>query len=104
MDQEIANALKEQDAPDSFHETLLDKVKSLVKMSRSKMSEFYGDWDLQERVYRGETAADLDDRKQELKGKPVKMVVPNTFAQVMTFASFLFLMYNQFLHLHHLHN
>jgi hypothetical protein len=95
MDIEIANALKEQDAPDSFHETLLDKVKSLVKMSRSKMSEFYGDWDLQERVYRGETAADLDDRKQELKGKPVKMVVPNTFAQVMTFASFLFLMYNQ---------
>ena len=95
MDIEIANALKEQDAPDSFHETLLSKVKSLVKMSRSKMSEFYGDWDMQERVYRGETAADLDDRKQELKGKPTKMVVPNTFAQVMTFASFLFLMYNQ---------
>ena len=59
------------------------------------MSEFYQDWDIQERVYRGETHTDNEDKKQDLKGKPVKMVVPNTFAQVMTFTSFLFLMYNQ---------
>ena len=33
--------------------------------------------------------------EQELRDKPIKMVVPSTFAQVMTFTSFLFLLYTQ---------
>ena len=32
---------------------------------------------------------------QARRDKPVKMIVPNTFAQVMTFSSFLFLLFNQ---------
>ena len=35
------------------------------------------------------------DAEQEMRGKPIKMVVPSTFAQVMTFTSFLFLLYTQ---------
>ena len=78
-----------------FHKELLEHVKELVKMSRSKMSKYYDDWDRQQEVYRGERQPDRDDVQQELRGKPVKMVVPSTFAQVMTFTSFLFLLYTQ---------
>jgi hypothetical protein len=68
---------------------------ALVKMSRSKMSSYYEQWDLQEQVYRGMRAMDKEDVKQSAQNKPVKMVVPNTFAQVMTFSSFLFLLFTQ---------
>ena len=78
-----------------FHKELLEHVKELVKMSRSKMSKYYDDWDRQQEVYRGERQPDKDDVQQEMRGKPVKMVVPSTFAQVMTFTSFLFLLYTQ---------
>ena len=78
-----------------FHKELLEHVKELVKMSRSKMSKYYDDWDRQQEVYKGERQPDRDDVQQELRGKPIKMVVPSTFAQVMTFTSFLFLLYTQ---------
>lgn len=77
------------------HETLLAHAKNLVKMSRGRMSQFYSDWDMQDGVYRGERWLDMNDREQERKGKPTKMVVPNTYAQIHTFCSFLFLMFNQ---------
>ncbi len=81
--------------PSKFHEEILTHARSLVKMSRSKMARHYDDWDLQDQVYRGERFLDKEDVEQATKGKPVKMVVPNTFAQVMTFSSFLFLMFKQ---------
>lgn len=74
---------------------LLKLVKDDVKGSRSKMSRHYDDWDYQDQVYRGELELDKEDRNNQRKGRPTKMTVPNTFAQVMTFSSFLFLMYNQ---------
>lgn len=78
-----------------FHDKMLREAKNLVKTSRSKLATRYDDWDLQDRVYRGEMAADTDDLEQARKGKPSKMVVPNTNAQVMTFASFQFLTFMQ---------
>ena len=78
-----------------MHEKLLTHAKALIKMSRSKVSQHYSDWDMQDQVYRGLRMPDQDDRRQASKDKPIKMVVPNTFAQVMTFASFLFLMLKQ---------
>jgi hypothetical protein len=85
------------DSPElsEFHQELLEHVRELVKMSRSKMSRYYDDWDKQQEVYKGERQPDKADVEQELRGKPVKMVVPTTFAQVMTFTSFLFLLYTQ---------
>lgn len=77
------------------YEALLAHVKNLVKMSRSRMARHYSDWDHQDLIYRGERYADMDDREQARKGKPTKMVVPNTYAQVHTFSSFLFLMFHQ---------
>ncbi len=81
--------------PSDFHNAVLDHVKALVKMSRSRMSQNYSKWDMQDQVFHGVRYPDVEDARQAQKGAPVKMVVPNTFAQVMTFTSFLFLLFNQ---------
>lgn len=95
MTQDVINQLNKREPENKFHDDLLSHAKALVKMSRSKMSEYYSTWDLQDSVYHGERQPDVEDKEQSVRGKPVKMVVPNTFAQVMTFSSFLFLMFNQ---------
>ena len=92
---EAVNSELSTPEPSKFHQELLNHALALVKMSRSSMSKHYRDWDMQDEVYRGLRRLDRDDIEQSIKGKPVKMVVPNTFAQVMTFSSFLFLMFNQ---------
>lgn len=94
MTQDTVDELNKQN-PSPFHTDILAHAMALVKMSRSKMSQNYSSWDLQDQVYRGERWMDEDDIKQAKREKPIKMVVPNTFAQCMTFASFLFLMFNQ---------
>lgn len=78
-----------------FHSTLLTECLADMKRSRGVMSGYYSNWDLQDEVYRGERQLDSDDVKQAQRDKPVKMIVPNTFAQVMTFTSFLFLLFKQ---------
>ena len=85
------------DSPElsEFHQELLTHVKKLVRMSRSKMSKYYDQWDQQQAIYKGERQPDKDDVEMSKREKPVKMVVPSTFAQVMTFTSFLFLLYTQ---------
>lgn len=94
MNTELTESLKEK-VVSPLAAKLLDESRKLVKMSRTRRAARYRDWDLQDQVYRGERSPDLDDIKQELQGKPEKMIVPHTYAQVMTFVSFLFLMYNQ---------
>jgi hypothetical protein len=95
MTQDTIDELRKENGRSELHKSLLDHATALVKMSRSKISRFYPSWDLQNSVYHGERYFDREDIEQSKKGKPVKMVVPNTFAQVMTFSSFLFLMFKQ---------
>jgi hypothetical protein len=96
MTQDVIDELNRESGEISeFHRKLLDHVMELVKMSRSAMSKSYADWDNQQTVYKGERLPDKDDVEQAKRDKPIKMVVPSTFAQVMTFASFLFLLYTQ---------
>jgi len=85
----------QKEEPSEFHEKLLRICMDDVKRSRGVMASNYSQWDVQDEVYRGERTLDSDDKKQEMQSKPTKMVVPNTFAQVMTFTSFLFLMFKQ---------
>lgn len=84
-----------KEKPSAFHEEILAHMLSLVKSSRSKMSDMYSQWDVQDQVFHGLRYPDVEDQRQATKGNPVKMVVPNTFAQVMTFTSFLFLLFKQ---------
>jgi len=84
-----------KEAVSDFHEQLLRECLEDVKRSRSRMSKNYSKWDMHDEVFRGERRLDEEDVKQAIKDKPTKMVVPNTFAQVMTFTSFLFLLFKQ---------
>ncbi len=70
-----------KEEPSPFHVELLEHARSLVKLSRSKMSSYYDTWDMQDQVFRGIRYPDVEDVKQATKNNPVKMVVPNTFAQ-----------------------
>lgn len=94
MTEDVKNQLNREE-PTEFHNEMLDHVRALVKMSRSRISDNYRVWDMQDEVFRGERRPDVEDLKQAAQEKPIKMVVPNTFAQVMTFTSFLFLLFKQ---------
>ncbi|HEU0048813.1 MAG TPA: hypothetical protein VFQ43_14580 [Nitrososphaera sp.] len=94
MIEDVKKELNSQ-TPSTFHEEILNHALSLVKMSRSSMSDNYATWDMHDQVFKGIRYFDQDDIQQSREGKPVKMVVPNTFAQVMTFSSFLFLLFKQ---------
>jgi hypothetical protein len=96
MNQDVIDELSEESGELSdFHKDLLDHVMKLVKMSRSQMCKSYEDWDNQQMIYKGERQADKTDVEMTKRDKPIKMVVPTTFAQVMTFASFLFMLFTQ---------
>lgn len=95
MTPDIIQELSHDGEPSPFHKAILQHVKSLVKMSRVSMAKNYRAWDLQDDVYRGLRRPDDKDLRAAAKDEPEKMIVPHTFAQVMTFTSFLFLMFNQ---------
>jgi hypothetical protein len=95
MTEDVIRELNKPGDQSKFHSAILQHGLALVKMSKSKMSKHYETWDMNDEVYRGIRTPDKEDMVQSVKGKPVKMVVPNTFAQAMTFTSFLFLMFKQ---------
>lgn len=82
----IAELKKGKDSP--FVNSMLSRVKDLVDMSRSVMSNYYDEWDQNDSIYRGQRTPDKDDREASKKGQPVKMVVPLAYAQIQTFVSF----------------
>jgi hypothetical protein len=96
MTQDVIKELeKEAGEVTAMHQQMLTDAKQLVQMSIGDMSGYYDRWDLQDEVFRGLRRPDKEDLEQSLEGKPVKVIVPNTYAQVMTFASFLFLTFKQ---------
>lgn len=85
----------ENEQQSDFHAKMLRECLANIKRSRSKMAQFYPQWDLQDMVFRGEREPDLDDKKQNLEGKPVKMTVPTTRAQIESYVAFLFGLFTQ---------
>lgn len=77
------------------HSALLTKVKELIGMSRSKMSQYYDEWDRRDKTYRGERTSDKDDEKEVSKGGMEKFVVPLSYAQIQTFCALGFSMFFQ---------
>lgn len=78
-----------------LHTKILNLCLDDIKRSRGVMSKNYRLWDLQDEVYRGERCLDADDARTAAKSEPVKMILPTTHSQIMTFTSFLFLMFKQ---------
>lgn len=94
MDTRVAKDLAQKE-PSEFHTAILNHCLQLVRMSRSKMSKFYDDWDQRDETYRGITKADKEDKKAEEKGAPGKIAIPLTYSQVQTFVAFCFSLYYQ---------
>lgn len=84
-----------KEEPGDLHGQLLKETVDLLKMSRSKMSKRYRDWDLYEEVYRAERQIDSDDVKARERKEPTKMVVPMTLAQVQSFVGYAFQLLTQ---------
>jgi len=59
------------------------------------MSDYYPEWDRNLSAYQREyTSSSDDDYTDEVLDRPASMTVPMTYAQIQTFASFLFSLYN----------
>src|SRR5688572_9412328 len=78
----------EKDKKNEEHGALLSHVTKLLSKSRSDMAKYYSTWDYHDTVFRSKRDADTEDRKSAAKGGPVKVIVPLTFAQTMSFVAF----------------
>lgn len=94
MKPHVAKILSAETPPREVDE-LLQRLRDLVKLSRSTMSEKYPVWDAADRVYRGERAADMQDKKALARGEPAKVIVPMSFSQIQTFTSFCTTLFTQ---------
>lgn len=81
--------------PSAFHDEILKTCKDLVRASRLEMSKYYKGWDHADKLFRANKCNDWDDTEQGQKKEPTKLVVPLTYAQVMSFVSFMFTTFNQ---------
>lgn len=70
------------------HSALLKHAKGLIDISRKEMGKHYSTWDYYDQVFRSRRVLDKEDRAANAKGQPAKVIVPLSFAQVMTFVSF----------------
>lgn len=82
------------DTPSEGMADLLDKCKTLVANSRTKMGEFYNLWDSFDADYRGKTTSDEATSKTEEsnsraidRDEPRRRKIPLSYAQVDTFVS-----------------
>lgn len=94
MDEKIKKALA-QEEPTPFHKQVLSDTKALINISRRKMETYYATWDHNDDVFRAIRQRDKDDVEAGNRKEPEKMVVPTSYAQIMTFTTFLYSLYTQ---------
>ena len=98
MSPELATKLAEKEISSS-HGKLLEKVKNLVRLSRSSMGDYYDTWDQRDSVYRAEVTGTKkehkENKKEQAKGGVGKIVVPLTYSQIQTFVSMGFSLFFQ---------
>lgn len=92
MDEDIKLALNFEG---DFHRKLLQHCKRLVEVSRSYMNRFYDQWDANDKTLRGERVPDTADQKAQVRGEPMKLTLPFTYAQTQTFIAFMMSLFNQ---------
>lgn len=83
-----ALVLENGKSPSIEHETLLRHVKGLLDISRKDMGKYYSTWDYHDEIFRSRRRPDHEDRVAATHDQPAKMIVPLTYAQIMTFVSF----------------
>lgn len=83
---------------ESLHEDiqeLFNKCKSLIEVSRNRMSTYYAQWDLNDSISKNRMYEDAQDRRSKERKEPRKMVVPLTASQIDTFVSFAYMVLTQ---------
>src|SRR5260370_40323331 len=80
--------IKKGESASPEHTALLKYVNKRAKKSRNDMAKNFTQWDKYAAVFRSERLPDKADYSATSKGQPKKLIVPLTFAQIMTFVSF----------------
>lgn len=95
MNQDEINKQLSQEELTEFHSSLLQELKTMLKTSSEKMSTYWPNWERADKSYRGYKVFDKEDEKSASKGEPHKILLPLTFAQLQTAASFIFSTFTQ---------
>lgn len=91
MDEDIKKQLEKEEQPEPF-QTMLRTTRALIEKSRGDMAQHYKTWDDNLDTFRARRRFTKDDAKAASKRQPVQMILPLTYSQVVTFASFGFML------------
>ena len=94
MDPRIVTALSQEHVSADV-QALLASMKEHLRLSRAKMNEYYNQWELNDRTYRGLKVPDEQDRQAQKRKEPKKVIMPVSKAQINTFVSFFLEVVNQ---------
>lgn len=94
MSKDLISRLKAEEQDEDLQSLLQDCLRDL-KRSRSYMSRFYPDWDHALEVYQQQVEDDAKDIRAKKKREPARQVIPLSYAQVNTFATYLTSLYSQ---------
>lgn len=90
----IIDRLKEEEQDEDLQSLLQDCLRDL-KRSRTYMGRFYNDWDHALEIYQQHIDEDAKDVRAKKKREPAKQIIPLSYAQVNTFATFLTSLFSQ---------
>lgn len=94
MDPLVAEALESEEHSD-FSKKMLELVRDNFLMSRNSISQNYSLWDSYNQTFNGLRQMDEKDVKAQERKEPTKMVIPMSYAQIMTWVAFCLQMYYQ---------
>lgn len=94
MTKTITDRLSEEEQDEDLQSLLQDCLRDL-KRSRTYMGRFYNDWDHALEIYQQHIDEDAKDVRAKKKREPAKQIIPLSYAQVNTFATFLTSLFSQ---------
>lgn len=90
MDQDTVNRLLRESSNSELESKLKTEIKSYIKSSSDTMSQYWSNWEEADQNYRAFRFLDEEDVKDKSRGKPNKIIVPITYAQIQTGLSFIY--------------
>lgn len=88
MTKDLTDRLSEEEQDEDLQSLLQECVRDL-KRSRTYMGRFYADWDHALEIYQQQSDEDAKDVRAKKKREPAKQIIPLSYAQVNTFATFI---------------
>lgn len=94
MDERIVKMLEGETQSDEIV-ALKKHICDQLKFSRGKLKKRWEQWDRNLKIFEGYKCPDEQDQEAAANAEPEKSIVPMGYAQVMTFATFLYMVLNQ---------